>query len=116
MSGMSENNQTPYVGHGDTAIQEAKPQLKEPSMYQVVLLNDDYTPMDFVVELIEFFFYHSREKATKIMLEIHHAGKGVCGIYTEDVAATKVNLVNEYSQSNEHPLRCEFEPCNQKES
>ena len=113
---MSDQNQTPYLDHGDTAIQEAKPQLKEPSMYQVVLLNDDYTPMDFVVELLQMFFYHSHEKATSIMYEIHNAGKGVCGIYTEDVAATKANLVNEYSQSNQHPLRCESEPCNQKES
>lgn len=113
---MSTENQTSYIEHGDTAIQEAKPQLKEPQMYQVVLLNDDYTPMDFVVELLELFFFHSREKATKIMLDIHHAGKGVCGIYTEDVAATKTTLVNEYSQSNQHPLRCEFEPCDQKES
>ena len=113
---MSDQNQTPYLDHGDTAIQEAKPQLKEPSMYQVVLLNDDYTPMDFVVELLQMFFYHSHEKATSIMYEIHNAGKGVCGIYTEDVAATKATLVNEYSQSNQHPLRCEFEPCNQKES
>ena len=98
---MNDHNHVPYFDHGDTAVQEAKPQIKEPSMYQVVLLNDDYTPMDFVVELLELFFYH--------------AGKGVCGIYTEDVAATKATLVNEYSQSNQHPLRCEFEPCNQKE-
>ena len=115
MSKMNDHNHVPYFDHGDTAVQEAKPQIKEPSMYQVVLLNDDYTPMDFVVEFLELFFYHSREKATKIMLDIHHAGKGVCGIYTEDVAATKATLVNEYSQSNQHPLRCEFEPCNQKE-
>ncbi|MDG1693375.1 MAG: ATP-dependent Clp protease adapter ClpS [Porticoccaceae bacterium] len=112
---MNDHNHVPYFDHGDTEIQEAKPQIKEPLMYQVVLLNDDYTPMDFVVELLELFFYHSREQATKIMLDIHHAGKGVCGIYTEDVAATKATLVNEYSQSNQHPLRCEFEPCNQKE-
>jgi ATP-dependent Clp protease adaptor protein ClpS len=113
---MSEQNQSPFYDNGDTAIQEARPQIKEPPMYQVILLNDDYTPMDFVVELLEQFFFHSTEKATKIMLDIHHSGKGVCGIYTEDVAATKVSLVNDYSQSNQHPLRCEFEPCNQKES
>lgn len=116
MSDINEHHQTPYYDHGDTAVQEAKPQLREPLMYQVVLLNDDYTPMDFVVELLELFFYHSKEKATKIMLEIHHTGKGICGIYTEDVAATKATLVNEYSQSNQHPLRCEFEPCHQKEA
>ena len=107
---MSIKGQVPFFDDGDTAVQVADPQLKEPSMYQVVLLNDDYTPMDFVVELLQLFFFHSTEKATKIMLEIHNAGKGVCGIYTEDVAATKTNMVNQYAQDNEHPLRCEFEP------
>jgi ATP-dependent Clp protease adaptor protein ClpS len=107
---MSIKGQVPFFDDGDTAVQVADPQLKEPSMYQVVLLNDDFTPMDFVVELLQLFFFHSTEKATKIMLEIHNAGKGVCGIYTEDVAATKTTMVNQYAQDNEHPLRCEFEP------
>jgi len=112
---MSNKDQVPFLDDGDTAVQVAEPQLKEPIMYQVVLLNDDYTPMDFVVELLQMFFFHPTEKATKIMLEIHNAGKGVCGIYTEDVAATKSSMVNQYSQDNEHPLRCEFEPCDDSE-
>ena len=96
-------------------IKTSKQKLKTPNRFEVLLLNDDYTPMDFVVELLQMFFFHSTERATKIMLEIHNAGKGVCGIYTEDVAATKSSMVNQYSQDNEHPLRCEFEPCDDSE-
>ena len=92
-------------------VQEAKPKLKKPAMYQVVLLNDDYTPMEFVVDLIEKFFHHSRKDATRIMLKIHTEGKGVCGIYTEDVAETKATLVNQYAQDHQHPLLCQTEPC-----
>jgi len=98
--------------HQDNTIeQEAKPKLKRPAMFRVVLLNDDYTPMEFVVELIENFFYHSREDATRIMLKVHTEGKGVCGIYTEDVAETKASLVNQYAQEHQHPLLCQTEPC-----
>ena len=99
----------------DAAVQEAKPKLKKPTMYQVVLLNDDYTPMEFVVELIEKFFYHSREDATRIMLKIHTEGKGVCGIYTEDVAETKATTVNQYAQDHQHPLLCQTEPCDEEQ-
>lgn len=112
---MSDEIKDPFFNEGDTAVQVAEPQIKEPSMYQVVLLNDDFTPMDFVVELLQIFFFHSTEKATKIMLEIHNAGKGICGIYTKDVAATKTALVNQFAQDHEHPLRCEFEPCEDDE-
>jgi len=97
-------------------IREADPKLEKPRMFQVVLLNDDFTPMEFVVELIEKFFFHTREDATQIMLKVHTEGKGVCGVYTEDVAATKVALVNQYSQDHKHPLRCQSEPCNHGES
>ena len=76
-------------------------------MYQVILLNDDYTPMEFVVELIEQFFYKSRETATQIMLNIHTHGKGVCGVYTEDIAATKAALVTQFAQDHQHPLLCQ---------
>ena len=100
----------------DAVIEEAKTKLKRPPMYQVILLNDDYTPMEFVVELIEKFFYHSREDATRIMLKIHTEGKGVCGVYTEDVAETKATLVNQYSQDHQHPLLCQTEPCSDEES
>ena len=73
-------------------------------------MNDDYTPMEFVVELIEEFFYKSRDVATRIMLKVHTEGKGVCGVYTQDVAETKVALVNQHAQDSQHPLMCQAEP------
>ena len=91
------------------ALKEARPELKEPSMFKVFLLNDDYTPMEFVVELLEKFFGMDREKATRIMLMVHSHGKGVCGIYTYEVAETKVAQVNEYSERHQHPLLCSLE-------
>lgn len=95
--------------HG-LAVADAKPEVKQPRMYKVILLNDDYTPMDFVVEVLRKFFGLNEEAATKVMLQVHHDGKGVCGIYTSDIAETKVSLVNDYSRSNEHPLMCTMEP------
>jgi ATP-dependent Clp protease adaptor protein ClpS len=94
---------------GGLAVLPAKPKLKRPPMYKVVLLNDDYTPMDFVVEILETFFSMSREKATHIMLTVHVHGKAVCGIYTRDIAETKAAQVNQYSRENQHPLLCEIE-------
>lgn len=94
---------------GDVAVAEAKPKLKPPPMYKVVLLNDDYTPMEFVVEILETFFHMTREKATQVMLTVHTQGKGVCGIYTKDVAETKAAQVNQYSRENQHPLLAEIE-------
>ena len=91
------------------ALEEAKPKLKRPPMYKVVLINDDYTPMEFVVHILEAFFGMNREKATHIMLNVHTKGKGVCGIYPRDIAETKVAQVNEYSRQNEHPLLCTME-------
>ncbi len=91
------------------ALDEAKPKLKRPPLYKVVLLNDDYTPMEFVVHLLELFFGFNREKATQIMLHVHTRGKGVCGVYTRDIAETKVAQVNEYSNENQHPLLCAME-------
>ncbi len=93
----------------DIAVAPSKPKLKKPRMYQVVLINDDYTPMEFVVEILETFFQHSRSKATQIMLNVHQHGKGVCGIYSRDVAETKVMQVNQFSRENQHPLLCEME-------
>lgn len=87
----------------------SKPELKEPSMYKVVLLNDDYTPMEFVVEILQMFFNLNREKATQIMLAVHTTGKGTCGIYTRDIAETKSAQVNQYAQDNQHPLVSEIE-------
>lgn len=91
------------------AVQEAKPKLKKPPMYKVLILNDDYTPMDFVVHILQAFFYLPQEKAQNIMLNVHTKGKGVCGVYTRDVAETKVELVNDYSRQNQHPLLCTME-------
>ncbi|MDB2448904.1 ATP-dependent Clp protease adapter ClpS [bacterium] len=91
------------------ALETSKPELKQPPLYRVVLLNDDYTPMEFVVHILEAFFYMSREKATQVMLMVHTQGKGVCGVYTKDIAETKAAMVNQYSRDNEHPLVCEVE-------
>ncbi len=93
----------------DVAVQEAKPKLKRPPLYKVVLLNDDYTPMDFVVHILEIFFGMDEESATQIMLQIHLQGKGICGTYSHEVAETKVVQVNNYARENEHPLLCIME-------
>lgn len=92
-----------------TVTQTQDPKLKQPPLYRVVLLNDDYTPMEFVVHILEQFFYMSRDKATQIMLTVHTQGKGVCGVYTKDIAETKAVMVNQYARDNEHPLVCEVE-------
>jgi len=94
---------------GNLAVAEQKPALKRPQMYQVILLNDDYTPMEFVVEILETFFYMGREKATQVMLAVHTQGKGVCGIFTRDIAETKAALVNQYARESQHPLMAEIE-------
>jgi len=93
----------PDQQHG-VVVEESKPELKEPSMFQVVLLNDDYTPMEFVVDVLVHLFSKNRVQATKIMLQVHHDGKGVCGKYTSEVAETKVMQVNDYAKENAHPL------------
>lgn len=92
---------------GVTAVEQARPALKQPSLYQVILLNDDYTPMEFVVEVLETFFHMNREKATQIMLTVHTQGQAVCGIYPRDIAETKMTQVNEFSRQNQHPLLCQ---------
>jgi ATP-dependent Clp protease adaptor protein ClpS len=91
------------------AVETAKPEVARPPLYQVVLLNDDYTPMDFVVEVLQVFFTMNREKATQVMLHVHTRGKGVCGIFTREVAETKVTQVNEFSKHHQHPLLCTME-------
>jgi ATP-dependent Clp protease adaptor protein ClpS len=87
----------------------SKPKPKTPSMFNVVMLNDDYTPMEFVVEVLETFFGQDREAATRTMLTVHTSGKAVCGTYTRDIAETKALQVNQYAQENQHPLLCEIE-------
>ena len=91
------------------AVQEARPKLKKPPMYQVVLLNDDYTPMEFVVLVLERFFSKDRSQATRIMLHVHTKGKGMCGTFVREIAETKVAIVNDYARSNNHPLLCTME-------
>ncbi len=91
------------------ALEEASPKLKRPPLYKVIILNDDYTPMEFVVQVLETFFNMDREKATRVMLHVHTRGVGVCGVFTKDIAETKVSQVNDYSRSNQHPLMCTME-------
>jgi ATP-dependent Clp protease adaptor protein ClpS len=105
---MEDENDTPLID-GGVAVEEAKPKLKPPSMYKVVILNDDYTPMEFVVEVLETFFNMPREKATRVMLTVHTHGKGICGVYTKDIAETKAAQVNQYSKDNQHPLLADIE-------
>ena len=88
---------------------ETKPKTKKPSMYKVILLNDDYTPMEFVVDVLQKFFNKNQEEATQIMLHIHQKGIGVCGIYSYEVAEVKSKLVVDFSKKNQHPLQCTIE-------
>ena len=96
-------------GSFDLAVEEARPEVKEPPLYRVVLINDDYTPMEFVVDILESVFAMERTKATQVMLEVHTKGKGICGVYNFEIAETKVAQVNEYARQNEHPLKCTLE-------
>jgi ATP-dependent Clp protease adaptor protein ClpS len=91
------------------AVQEAKPKLKPPKRYKVILINDDYTPMEFVVQILQSFFMMDHEKAVQVMLAVHTKGKGVCGVFTRDIAETKVAMVNDYSRKHQHPLLCSME-------
>lgn len=92
-----------------TALKEASPKLKRPPLYRVILLNDDYTPMEFVVGVLESVFGLDRNSATRIMLEVHQQGKGVCGVYTYEIAETKVAQVMGLAQQHQHPLLCTME-------
>lgn len=90
-------------------VTKTRPKTKKPSLYKVLLLNDDYTPMEFVVHVLERFFNKGREDATRIMLHVHHKGVGICGVYTFEVAETKVTLVTDFARQHQHPLRCTME-------
>jgi ATP-dependent Clp protease adaptor protein ClpS len=96
-------------GSGSGVVVQTRTKTKRPSMYKVLMLNDDYTPMEFVVHVLERFFSKSREEATQIMLHVHRRGVGVCGVYTYEVAETKVTQVTEFARRNQHPLRCTLE-------
>lgn len=94
--------------HG-VVVEPDRPEAQRPPLFRVLLLNDDFTPMDFVVEVLLRFFAMNREKATQVMLHVHTRGKGVCGVYTREVAETKVSQVNEYARQHQHPLLCTME-------
>jgi ATP-dependent Clp protease adaptor protein ClpS len=93
----------------DIAVEEARPKLKEPPLYRVVLINDDFTPMEFVVDILESIFGMERTRATQVMLEVHTKGKGVCGVYNFEIAETKVAQVMGIAQQHQHPLLCTME-------
>ena len=97
------------TGPGTAVITKTKPQTKRPNLYRVLLLNDDYTPMEFVVHVLERFFNKDREAATRIMLHVHHHGIGECGIFTYEVAETKVTQVMDFARKHQHPLQCVME-------
>ncbi len=92
-----------------TVLEPAKAKTKLPPLYKVLLLNDDYTPMDFVVVVLQRFFGMDRERATQIMLKVHTEGVGVCGVYPRDIANTKVEQVTRFARDNQHPLQCTME-------
>jgi ATP-dependent Clp protease adaptor protein ClpS len=93
----------------EVILQTALPKLKKSPMYNVLLLNDDYTPMDFVVEILERFFYKNHTTAVQLMLQVHSQGKAICGTYSREIAETKVAVVNDYARMNQHPLMCKIE-------
>jgi ATP-dependent Clp protease adaptor protein ClpS len=103
---MSTQNERPEQG---VAVAEALPKTKVPPLYRVVLLNDDYTPMEFVVHVLERFFNKDREAATRIMLHVHHHGIGECGVFTYEIAETKVTQVMDFARKHQHPLQCVME-------
>jgi ATP-dependent Clp protease adaptor protein ClpS len=90
-------------------VTKTRPKTKKPSLYKVLLLNDDYTPMEFVIHVLEEFFGKSREDATTIMMHVHHKGVGICGVYTFEVAETKVTQVMDFARQHQHPLQCTME-------
>lgn len=96
-------------GTGTGVAVKTRPKTKKPALYKVLMLNDDYTPMEFVVHVLERFFGKSQQEATQIMLHVHRRGVGVCGVYTFEVAETKVNQVIDYARRHQHPLQCTLE-------
>lgn len=106
---MSGQNLDEYVRQ-EISDTETSTELRMPRKYRVVLLNDDYTPMDFVVDVLKLFFHLQEEMAIQVMLQVHTKGRGVCGVFTRDIAETKVVLVNEYARMNQHPLLSSMEP------
>jgi len=99
--------------HYDIVLDRQTTKLAPPPMYQVVLLNDDYTPMEFVVGILQRIFGKSEQEAARIMLKVHHEGRGVCGVYSRDIASTRVEMVRQLAHARQHPLQCVMEPAPQ---
>ena len=106
---MSDNDKRNGDNPNTGVVVKARPKTRKPAMYKVLMLNDDYTPMEFVVHVLERFFQKTREEATRIMLHVHRRGVGVCGVYTYEVAETKVTQVMDLARQNQHPLQCTIE-------
>ncbi len=106
---MSDKRNTPDDDFESGIVTKTKPKTKRPPLYKVLLLNDDFTPMEFVVHVLERFFNKSREDATRIMLHVHRSGVGLCGVFTYEVAETKVAAVTEFAARHQHPLKCTME-------
>ncbi len=104
-----QNGREDGSGRGTAVITRTKTRTKKPSLYRVLILNDDYTPMEFVVHVLERFFQKNREAATRIMLHVHNHGVGECGVYTFEVAETKVSQVMDFARQHQHPLQCVME-------
>ena len=106
---MSEQNDDNGHDLEGSVITKSKPKTKKPSMYKVLMLNDDYTPMDFVVHVLQRFFRMPESEAMRVMLQVHQQGTGVCGVFTFEVAETKIHQVVEYARKHKHPLQCTLE-------
>ena len=106
---MADTDHNDDDGSNTGVVVKTKPKTKKPSMYKVLMLNDDYTPMEFVVHVLERFFQKNREEATRIMFHVHRRGVGLCGVYTYEVAETKVTQVMDFARQQQHPLQCTLE-------
>lgn len=106
---ITASDDQPYRHQDDLLVLEPKTETKRPPFFKVVLLNDDFTPMEFVVEILKSVFRHPHEEAVSIMLQIHHKGAGICGVFTRDVAETKAEIVIGLARKNEYPLQCVLE-------
>ncbi len=105
----NQHDENEQHGNYDLAVEEARPKIKQPPLYRVVLINDDFTPMEFVVDILETIFGMERTRATQVMLEVHTKGKGICGIFNFEIAETKVAQVMSIAKQQQHPLLCTME-------
>jgi len=106
---MSDNDKRSDDDHSAGVVVKTKARTRKPSLYKVLMLNDDYTPMEFVVHVLERFFAKNRDEATRIMMHVHRRGVGICGVFTYEVAETKVTQVMDFARQHQHPLQCTLE-------